>query len=476
MGKNEYLRKLSSVDDILQLPAIQVLVEAYPRNVVVVSIRTVLDELRQTILSCKDLAELKELALEPEKLVPLISKLVEKSMAPRLRRVINATGVVIHTNLGRSILSRTATDAVSEVAQRYSNLEFDLEQGERGSRHAHIEELLCTITGAESGMVVNNNASAVLLALSTAAQDKEVIVSRGELVEIGGAFRIPDVMRQSGAVLKEVGTTNKTHLADYKQAITPETSTLLKVHTSNFKILGFTTEASLEELVALAKENDLLVMHDLGSGVLVDLSQYGLTYEPTIQDSVKAGVDIITFSGDKLLGGPQGGIIIGKSDCISEMKKHPLARALRVDKMTLAGLEATLRLYLDPAKAIKEVPTLSMILAADSDLLKKAKALATKLKKGKGDYLIEVEKDISMVGGGALPIEELPTRVVAISSKKFSTAELEKRLRNFASPILVRVKDDRVLLDVRTILPEDFDEITEAFEIVSREQIADNSK
>ena len=462
MDKKDYLRRLSSVDDILQLPQIQDLIKAYPRAVVVETIRNVVDEVRQRILSSKDLSQMDQHDFDAENLVPQIAHLTEKAMSPRLRRVINATGVVIHTNLGRSILSKKATEAVAEAAQYYSNLEFDLAEGKRGSRHSHIEELLCSITGAEAGMVVNNNAGAVLLALSAIAQDKEVVVSRGELVEIGGSFRIPDVMRQSGAILKEVGTTNKTHRIDYEKAITPETGLLLKVHTSNFKIMGFTAEVSLQELVELAEGSNLKVMHDLGSGVLIDLSRHGIVYEPTIQDSVRAGVDIITFSGDKLLGGPQGGIIIGKKQFVDRMKKHPLARALRVDKMTLAGLEATLRLYLDPEKAIKEIPTLSMILANDTDLLKKAKTLAAKLRKATGDYLIEVEKDISMVGGGALPIEELPTRVVSISAKKISTAELEKRLRESKPPVVVRVKEDKILLDVRTILPEDMDDLVAA--------------
>jgi L-seryl-tRNA(Ser) seleniumtransferase len=468
MEKKEYLRRLSSVDDILQLPAVQALIKSYPRGVVVETIRAVVDELRQRILSCTDLSKLDKHELDPEYLVPRIAQLAKRTMSPRLKRVINTTGVVIHTNLGRSILSKAATEAVAEAARYYSNLEFDLGKGQRGSRHSHIEDILCSITGAESGMVVNNNASAVLLALTAVAQGREVVVSRGELVEIGGSFRIPDVMRQSGAILKEVGTTNKTHLIDYEKAITPETGLLLKVHTSNFKIMGFTAEVSLEDMVKLARGHNLEVMHDLGSGVLIDLSQHGLVHEPTIQDSVKAGVDIITFSGDKLLGGPQGGIIIGKSQLVDRMKKHPLARALRVDKMTLAGLEATLRLYLDPEKAIREIPTLAMILATDAELLKKAKTLAAKLKKDAGDYQIDVEKDISMVGGGALPIEQLPTRVVSVSAEKLSTAELERRLRESTPPVVVRVKEDKILLDVRTILPEDFDELVAALGKISR--------
>lgn len=468
MEKKEYLRQLSSVDEMLQLPAVQVLAETYPRSVVVEAIRTVINELRQTILSGSDLPDLDQLKLEPNHLVPLVSELVEKAMSPQLKRVINATGVVIHTNLGRSILCASAAEAVAEVARSYSNLEFDLSKGARGSRHDHIEDLICTITGAESGMVVNNNAGAVLLALSAVAEGKEVIVSRGELVEIGGSFRIPDVMRQGGAILEEVGTTNKTHLVDYEKAISPETGLLLKVHTSNFKIMGFTTEIGLEELTGLAKKNNLLVMHDLGSGVMIDLSKYGITYEPTVQDSVKAGVDIITFSGDKLLGASQGGIIIGKKDLITKMKKHPLARALRVDKMTLAGLEATLRLYLDPESVVKKVPSLSMIIASESDLEKKAKKLAAKLKEEKNSYQIEVERDTSMVGGGALPTEELPTRVVSVQAKKYSTAELEEKLRKSTPPVIVRVKEDKVLLDVRTILEEDFSEIAKAFTSIDK--------
>ncbi len=476
MKKNEYLRRLSSVDDILQLPPIQGLIELYPRAVVVETIRTVVDELRQQILNSSDLSELDQQDLDVQNLVPRITQLTKETMSPHLKRIINATGVVIHTNLGRSILSESATRAVAEAAEHYSNLEFDLDQGKRGSRHAHIEELLCSITGAESGMVVNNNASAVLLALSTVARDREVVVSRGELVEIGGSFRIPDVMMQSGAILKEVGTTNKTHLGDYEKAIVPETGLLLKVHTSNFKVMGFTAEVSLEGLVELAKKHSLTVMHDLGSGVLVDLSQYGLSYEPTIQDSVRAGIDIITFSGDKLLGGPQGGIIIGKKRFVDLMKKHPLARALRVDKMTLAGLEATLRLYLDSEKALEEIPTLSMIIASDTELLEKATALAARLKAATADYQIKVENDISMVGGGALPIEQLPTHVVSVSSKKSSTAELESQLRESTPPIIVRVKEDRVLLDVRTIVPEEFDDLTRALVEIGHKQGTESKK
>lgn len=458
--KEKYLRQLSPVDEVLELPALKDLISTYPRTVVVNAVRTVIDELRKTILAAKKEDGLGEISLEPNDLVSLVSELVKKVMSPNLRRVINATGIVVHTNLGRSILAPLAVDAILSVASSYSNLEFDLDEGVRGSRHSHVEDLLCTLTGAEAAMVVNNNSGAVLLALSAIAQGKEVIISRGQLVEIGGSFRIPDVMRQGGAILKEVGTTNKTYLEDYRKAITEETALLLKVHTSNFRVVGFSAEVPLQDLVVLGGENDLLVMEDLGSGVLVDLSKYGLSHEPTVDESVKAGTDIITFSGDKLLGGPQAGIIVGKKDLVDTIKKHPLARALRVDKMTLAGLEETLRLYLDPARAVKEIPTLNMILASFPELKKKAEKLAKKIKEKVGNECsVEVIKDISRVGGGALPLEELPAAVVALSAKNLSASQLENKLRAANPPVIARVRDDMVLLDVRTIQSEEMGEI-----------------
>ncbi|MDI6822274.1 MAG: L-seryl-tRNA(Sec) selenium transferase [Actinomycetota bacterium] len=471
MLKDEYLRRLSAVDELLQLSPIQDLMKNYPRSVVVEAIRAVLQELRQTILSSKDPVELENLQLKPEDLVPLITKLVKEVMHPHLRKVINATGVVIHTNLGRSILAPEAVDALVNVAKNYSNLEFNLKKGERGSRYEHVEDILSTLTRAEAGMVVNNNAGAVLLALNTLACGKEVIVSRGELVEIGGAFRIPDVMRQSGATLIEVGTTNKTYIHDYERAITPETALLLKVHTSNFRVVGFVAEVSLEELVALGKGHNIPVMEDLGSGVFVELSQYGLSHEPTVQECIKAGADVVTFSGDKLLGAPQAGIILGKKEFISKMKRNPLTRALRVDKLTLAGLESTLKIYLDPAEAAEKIPTLAMILASPSELERRARKLAEKLRQRVGTaFNIEVQGEISMVGGGALPLEELPTWVVAITSKKFPTADLEDKLRRLEPPIVARVKEDKVLLDMRTIRPQEIGEIVDAFASISISQ------
>lgn len=467
MEKEKYLRKISPVDEVLQLDEVKGLIEIYPREIVVEVVREILSELRKVILESKNSKELERLNLNPVELVPLIAKMIHTKVSPHLKRVINATGVVIHTNLGRSVLPFEAVDAVTNAASNYSNLEFNLEAGERGSRHEHIEDLLVFLTGAQAAMVVNNNAGAVLLALSALAKEKEVIVSRGELVEIGGSFRIPDVMRQSGAILKEVGTTNKTYLEDYERAITPEIALLLKVHTSNFRVVGFTAAVDLKDLVALGHKHNLLVMEDLGSGVFIDLSQYGLSYEPTVENSVKNGADVITFSGDKLLGGPQAGIIIGKKEIIDLMKKHPLARALRVDKLTLAGLEATLKLYLDPVKAVKNIPTLSMILVPLSELQDKAERLKKKIKEKTGElFEVSVEEDISKVGGGALPLEELPTRVIALTSKKFSCEELEKKLRENDLPVIVRVKDDKVLLDVRTIRSEEITEIASSLALV----------
>ncbi len=468
MEKEKYLRQLSPIDEILELPAMKDLILNYPRTVMVNATRTVINELRRTIIATKKEDELRSISLEPDDLVPLIHELVKEVMSPSLRRVINATGVVIHTNLGRSILAPLAVDAILSVASNYSNLEFNLDEGVRGSRHSHVEDLLRSLTGAEAAMIVNNNAGAVLLALSAIAEGKEVIISRGQLVEIGGSFRIPDVMCQSGAILKEVGTTNKTYLEDYQKAIGEETALLLKAHTSNFRVVGFSAEVPLQDLVALGKKHKLPVMEDLGSGVLVDLSKYGLSHEPTVCESVKTGVDVVTFSGDKLLGAPQAGVIIGKEKLIAVMKKHPLARALRVDKLTLAGLEETLRLYLDPAKAIEEIPTLSMILAPLPKLKKKAEKLAKKLKEKVGTkYSIEVIEDVSMVGGGALPLEELPTAIVALSTKNLSASKLESKLRKSDPPILGRVREDKVLLDVRTIQPEEIGEIAGVLATIS---------
>ncbi len=465
LNKKEYLRRLSAVDEVLKLSEIQLMMELYPRDVVVDATRFVIDDLRERILTTEDESKLLQLDLSSEAMVPQVQRKVEDIVSPSLRRVINATGVVIHTNLGRSILSQEAVRGLVEVASHYSNLEFDLDKGERGSRHDHLTELIRTLTKAEDGMVVNNNASAVLLTLCTFAKEREVIVSRGELVEIGGSFRIPDVMRESGAVLQEVGTTNKTYVSDYRAAINENTAMLLKVHASNFKIVGFTHEAMIEELVQLGREFNLPVMYDLGSGVLADLPSLQLAGEPTAAGALRAGVDVITFSGDKLLGGPQAGIIIGKSRYISRLKKHPLARAIRVDKFTIAALEATLKAYFDPQKSFENIPTLRMITIPLEELKKRAEELADMLRAKVPDkFKVEVKDEIGRAGGGALPLTELPTYVVLLEPRFSTVGEVEQRLRENVPPIIVRIKEEKILLDARTILPEEYSEVVEGFE------------
>lgn len=462
--QQEMLRNILAVDEILQLEELHDLLEVSPRMVVVEAIRLALDEVRQEIISAENDSALERIDIKKENLIKIIHKKVEETMASNLSAVINATGVVIHTNLGRSILAGQAIEEIVMAARCYTNLEYDLETGERGSRYKLVEDIICHLTGAEAAIVVNNNAGAVLLSLSALASGKEVIVSRGELVEIGGSFRIPDVMRQSGARLAEVGATNKTHLADYKNAIREETALLMKVHTSNFRVVGFMTEVSREELVKLGHQHNLPVIEDLGSGILIDLNLYGLTYEPTVKASIGAGVDLVTFSGDKLLGGPQAGIIVGRKELIKKIGQHPLTRALRVDKFTLAGLEATFKIYLDEAQAVEEIPTLRMLLTPANKLKARAKNLAVRLKAEAPNHLvIGVDEDISRVGGGALPLEELPTHVVTVESNNLKLNELEEKLRHSNPPLLVRLKEDRLIIDMRTVLPEEEDTIVSIF-------------
>lgn len=463
-NKRDLLRQLPSVDEVLKAPEIKSLSLVYPRRLIVEAIRTSINEARGRIASSS--ASVKTVNLNT--LISKVKKLVEEAHQPSLRKVINATGVVIHTNLGRSPLPQKAIEAMVNISSGYSNLEMDLKTGERGSRHSHIVSLLATLTGAESAMVVNNNASAVLLALSALASSREAIVSRGQLVEIGGSFRIPDVMRQSGAILKEVGTTNKTYISDFRDAIGENTALLMRVHPSNFRVVGFSAEVSLEELVALGREFNLPVLDDLGSGVLLDLVSYGMLDEPTAQSSIKAGADVVTFSGDKLLGGPQAGIILGKKKYVSLLEKHSLARAIRVDKFTLASLEATLSLYLDEEKALVQVPTLKMLTATQAELKKVADRLAAGIREVVGQaMLVESEKDVSKAGGGSLPLADLPTAVVSIKPLNMTVNELEQKLRNGKPPILARIKEDKLLLDVRTIQEGEDEEITTSLKKIS---------
>jgi L-seryl-tRNA(Ser) seleniumtransferase len=454
--REQLLRKIPSVEEILSGPEISDLLKIHPRTVVVEAIRKGLKRLRTEILNQENLSGLNNGSFSMKNLLPLFQREIDRQVQPRLRRVINATGVVIHTNLGRSPLPPSALDHMIEISKAYSNLEYDLDLGERGSRYSHVEEILCSLGSAESALVVNNNAGAVLLALNTLAEGREVIVSRGELVEIGGAFRIPDVMRRSGALLREVGTTNRTYLKDYQDAISSQTALLLKVHTSNFRVMGFAADVPLQDLVQLGRQFNLPVMDDLGSGCLVDLTPYGLEKEPTVRETTKMGVDLVTFSGDKLLGGPQAGIILGKKSPLDAIKNNPLTRALRIDKLTLAALESTLLLYLDEERAMEEVPTLRMLKVDRNILKKRGRRLLKRLTGTMKDKVeINLREDVSQVGGGALPLQELQTIVLAIKPIDFSVNRLEENLRKGQPPIVSRISKDELILDMRTVFDEE---------------------
>ena len=434
------------------------------------------DSKRESIRSgaCKDADE-----LHLEHQLPALLEFVRRGLRPRFRSALNATGVVVHTNMGRSVLAEEARQAVIRAATGYCNLELDLATGGRGSRHALVEELICRITGAEAALVVNNNAAAVLLVLDTFCKGGEVIVSRGELVEIGGSFRIPEVMEKSGATLREVGATNRTHLRDYSAAINENTRALMRVHTSNYRIVGFHAAVSLPDLSALAREHGLPLIEDLGSGSLMDFSAYGLPNEPTVPEVLAQGADIATFSGDKVLGGPQAGIITGRKAMIDELKHNPLTRALRCDKLCLAALEATLRLYLDPEKARQSVPTLRMITCPPAELAKAARSLANKLRKGldtqETQCEISVREDVSRVGGGAFPQYDLPTTLVRIRSAGCSPTTLKAALLETVPPLIGRLEDDAFCLDPRTLDVREYPDVLrvlrEALHAASRQTI-----
>ncbi len=459
----DVLRQLPSVDEMLHHPQILEALRALPRTLVVTSIRHVLDAKRKSLLADPDQAH--KVSIDRDSIAEEVLEAADRRNQFTLRPVVNATGIVVHTNLGRSLLANEAVQRLQTVCQAYTNLEYDLSRGRRGSRYVHAEEILKEITGAEAALVVNNNAAAVLLVLNTLAKGREVVVSRGQLVEIGGSFRIPDVMAGSGAILREVGCTNRTHLRDYENAINEQTALLMKVHCSNYRVIGFTAEVPVEKLVALAHDKGLYVVEDLGSGSLVDVSPYGLPTEPTAQGALKAGVDVVTFSGDKLLGGPQAGIILGRPEIIEKCRKNPLTRALRVDKMTLAALEATLRLYRDPRHAFASIPTLRMIAASAETLKTRAEELAGRLSSLGLDHkmTVTVEKNVSQVGGGSLPEHHLPTYVVSVQPRKESTTRLEKALRGYSPPIIGRIEADKFLMDVRTLQEKDLEVIEEAF-------------
>ena len=457
------LRQLPQVDDLLRHPELAPAIGPLPRLLAAAVVRRVLAATRQTI----NAGPLEALAprLDETALLGDLREALLAAAKPRLRRVVNATGVVIHTNLGRSPLGEAALAQIQAVAAHYSTLEYDLARGTRGSRHDHLEGVVKELTGAGGVLVVNNNAAAVLLALNTLAAGKEVVISRGQLVEIGGSFRLPEIMAASGAVLREVGTTNKTYLKDFEQAITSETAVLLKVHPSNFRIMGFTHEVPLAEMVDLGRRYGLKVVEDLGSGCLVDLSRYGLEREPTVQETLKAGADLVLFSGDKLLGGPQAGLILGNREVVEALRKNPMTRALRPDKMTLAALEATLRLYLEEPRALAEIPTLRMLTRPVAELDRAARALARRVRRRFGDRLkVEVVESEGRAGGGALPQASLPSRALTLAVAPLAAQELEARLRQAGTPVIARVEHGVVWLDVRTLLPGDEAAIMAALE------------
>ncbi len=456
---------LPGVDSILESAKSEAVFDPVPKSVLVRSIRSVVEQLRNLILD--DRQNITKNELSDAAVLAAVKKSVHSAMTPNLTRVVNATGIVIHTNLGRSLLADDAIENLSTIAARYSNLEFDLSKGARGSRYSIVEDIICEISGAESAMVVNNNAGAVFLSLETIAKGKKVIVSRGELVEIGGSFRIPDVMAKSGGILKEVGTTNRTHLRDYEHAIEHDTGLLLKVHTSNYSVIGFTADVSLETLVELGAKYKIPVMEDLGSGTFVDFSKYGMLKEPTVQESVKAGADIVTFSGDKLLGGPQAGIIVGKKDVIEKIKKNPINRALRIDKLTLAALESTLRHYRNIDKAVDSVPTLKMMTLPLERIASRARALYEALNTiGDARMSITLIDIFSRPGGGSLPLLTLPSKGLGINVEGLSANALEQQMRNYEYPVIGRIEEDLFIMDLRTVLDDELQIVEKAFKHV----------
>lgn len=443
------LRQIPSVDELLGTPEAQRLIDRAGRTLVLGTIRELLDHLRKTAGNGASVP------FDAPRIMQDVARNIEHALSPSLHAVINATGVVLHTNLGRAPLPRAAIERIASTATSYSNLEYDLASGARGKRDTHTNRLLAEITGAEAAIVVNNNAAAVFLVLNTFAKDAEVIVSRGELIEIGDGFRIPDIMSSSGAQLREVGTTNRTRIADYQRAINDQTRLLLRVHPSNFKIVGFTNRPELAELAALGRKKRIPVFEDLGSGCLTDLSAAGVG-EPVVRASLAAGADIVTFSGDKLLGGPQAGIIAGKKKHVAQVRRNPLFRALRVDKLTIAALEATLSAY--RRGALDKIPALRMIRMNAAEIETRARAFAEKLLTQVPDGVnVEIRDGFSVIGGGSTPDQKLPTKLIAIRSPRHSAAQLEERLRKPQSgpPVIARIEKNLFVLDLRTVFPEE---------------------
>jgi len=449
----DLLRQLPAVDSVLREECLQPLAERLPQTIMTGAVQQVIAQLRQDLLDRPKQVQAEELLAS--RVAARAAQICRDLLQPSLRKVINATGTLLHTNLGRAPLAACALQAIQEVAGGYSNLELDLDSGRRGERFSHVENLLTRLTGAEAALVVNNNAGAVLLALSALGKGREAIVSRGELVEIGGAFRIPEVMESGGVMLREVGASNRTHLQDYRQAINDQTALLLKVHTSNYRIVGFASSVSAKELHPLAREHDLVLMEDLGSGMLWDLTPYGLPKEPTVAQTLADGVDLVTFSGDKLLGGPQAGILVGRRELIQKIKTHPLARALRIDKLTLAALEATLRLYLQPELAINSIPILQMFAANPEQQKLRCQQLVEQLQQAGVAAAMHLAEDVARVGGGAMPLAELPDWALEIAPQRQSAEALAWKLRSATPAVVGRIQNDRLLLNLRAVSVEE---------------------
>jgi L-seryl-tRNA(Ser) seleniumtransferase len=451
---NQLLRSLPSIERLLERPLASQLSADLSRERVRDLLREIIDKLREQLAS-----ETKPSVISSQSLTELVERRLKlraaESAQPSLRRVINATGVIIHTNLGRAPLARQAIEAVSEAAAHYSNLEYDLTRGERSHRETHCQELLARLAGSEAAVVANNNAAAVLLVLNTLAEGGEVIVSRGELIEIGGSFRIPDVMEKSGATLREVGTTNRTRISDYEQAINERTKLILRVHPSNYRIIGFTERPSVQQIADLAHRAGVSSFEDLGSGCLIDLSPYGVKDEPVVAESLKAGISVVSFSGDKMLGGPQAGVIAGSREIIDRVSKNPLMRALRVDKMTYAAIEATLRLY-ERGAALSEVPVIRAIAATREEVGERAARVCESIARlTSGRLIASLQEGASVIGGGSAPEVKLPTVLVALEASSMSAASLEERLRRYRIPIIARTERDRVMIDLRTVAEDD---------------------
>jgi L-seryl-tRNA(Ser) seleniumtransferase len=458
--KNYFLRKIPSVDEILKKTEEEGELR-YPRSAVVKAVQTLLEEKRRKILSMEDITAIKEDMLFDLPAAHIKTK-IEEMIHPSMKRVINATGIIVHTNLGRAPLSEQALQAIEHAGRYYTNLEFDLENARRGSRYSHVDGLLRELTKSDAAFVVNNNAAAVLLCLNTLANAQEVLVSRGELIEIGGSFRIPEIMKQSGAELVEVGATNRTHLHDYRNAITDRTALIFKAHTSNYRIVGFSSEVDLPELKKLGEEHDIPVMLDMGSGNFLGSQLSGLKGEPTVQEVVRHNIDLITFSGDKLLGGPQAGIIIGSEKYIQMIRKNPLTRALRIDKLTLAALEATLKSYILNSEHIDEIPVINMLMIPQDVLKKRAQKIVKNIKRRFPSLDVSILQDTSQVGGGAYPLHDLPTWAVSINPAAFTANEFETLLRKGTPPVIARISKEHVLLDMRTIFPDEVSLISDS--------------